>query len=526
MYLKRRSGCFETRLSALFLYLLNGLQASMSTHYYLACDVGVESGRVVLGILSKGQLQLEEIHRFDTPTKPDDGDGQGPRWDLAELEKELFIGIAKAASRNLPISGLSANSGGSDYVLLDRHDRPLGAPLHNHHGSLGTDTARLLQKVPPAAIYAETGVPLLPLHTLFRLQADHENNPAAFQKAQRFLPIADYLNTRFSGVAACEESLASTTQLYNPQTHAWSPKLVAALDLPGAIMPRLVPSGTVFGPVVEELRRLGPLVNARVVATCSHDTAAAIAAVPARSEQRWAYLHSDSWSQFGVELPAPILSSQAREDDFTNEVGLGGSIRFLKNSVGLWMLEECRRSWRSVGQSYSDAELIQMARDSGPTDVHIYPNDPRFLEPGDMTEKIAAYCRETDQTVPSLPAEFVRIVLESLALAHAQTLGRLEGLIGQEIEVLHIVGRGSRNDLLNQLVADTTGLPVVTGPADAAAIGNILVQALALWHLKSPDHLRGIVSSSFPMQVLKPGPGFDKKTRDHFMQLGMAAVLA
>jgi rhamnulokinase len=497
----------------------------MSTHYYLACDVRAEAGRVVLGTLSKGQLGLEEIHTFATPTLAG-GDGGEPCWDLAALERELYIGIAKAAQRNIPISGLSANSNGIDYVLLDRHDRPLESPPVNHRGVLGSGTARLLQKVPPAQIYAETGIPLLPLHTLFRLQAEHETNPEIFQKAQRFLPIADYLNTRFSGVAACEESLASTTQLYNPQTHAWSPKLVAALDLPGSILPRLVPSGTVFGPVVEELRRLPPLVNTRVVATCSHETAAAIAAVPARAEQRWAYLHSDNWSQFGVELPAPILSSQAREDDFTNEVGLGGSIRFLRHSVGLWILEECRRSWRSVGQSYSCAELHEMARNHGPSDIHIMPSDPRFLDPGDMPEKITAYCRETGQAVPGSPAEIVRLILESLALGHAQTLARLESLTGQEIEVLHIVGRGSRNELLNQLVADTTGLPVVTGPADAAAIGNILVQALALWHLKSPDHLRGIVASSFPAQVLKPGPGFDKTVRDHFAQLGMTGALA
>ena len=493
----------------------------MSAHYYLACDVGFESGRVVLGTLNKGQLALEEIHRFDTPAIPG---GSPMQWDLPALERELFIGIAKAAQLNVPISGLSAHSGGIDFVLLDRHDRPLQSPCHNQDGTKAVDAARLLQKLGSAAIYAETGIPLLPLHTLFRLEAEHESNPAVFQKAERFLPIADYLNTRFSGVAACEESLASTTQLYNPRTHAWSPKMLAALDLPGSILPRLVPSGTVFGPVVEELRRLPQLVNARVVATCSHDTAAAIAAVPARAEQRWAYLHSDSWSQFGVELPAPILSSQAREDDFTNEVGLGGSIRFLKNSVGLWILEECRRSWRAVGQSYTCAELNQMARDLGPIDTHIFPSDPRFMEPGDMTEKIAAYCGETDQEVPHTPAEFVRIVLESLALAHAQTLTKLEALTGQEIEVLHIVGRGSRNELLNQLVADTTGLPVVTGPADASAIGNILVQALALWHVKSPDHLRGIVASSFPTQVLKPGPGFDKTVRDHFAQLGMAAA--
>ena len=314
--------------------------------------------------------------------------------------------------------------------------------------------------------------------------------------------------------------MASTTQLYNPQTHAWSPKLVAALDLPCSILPRLVPSGTAFGPVVDELRRHPALLNTRVIATCSHDKAAAIAAIPARSEQRWAYLHSDTRSQFGVELASPIMSSQACEEGFTNEVGLGGSIHFLKNSVGLAIVQECRRAWSAADRNYSQEQLTRMADENGPAKAHISPEDPRFRKPGNMPEKIAAYCRETGQPVPGKPGEFIRVILESLALAHAETLRQLEALTGQEIEVLHIVGRGAQNEFLNQLTADTTGLPVIAGPADAAAIGNVLIQALALWHLKSPDHLRRVVSSSFPTQILKPGLGFEKKIRDKFRALG------
>ena len=318
---------------------------------------------MVLGTLSRGQLELEEIHSFRTPTLTL---GDSLFWDLPALEKELFVGITKAASgRNLSISGISANSWGIDYVLLDLHNRPLQPPMRHRDMPDSEESVRLLDKVPLATIYAETGVPLRPLHTLFQLEADHESNPAVFRKAESFLPIADYLNACFSGVVACEESLASTTQLYNPQTHAWSPKLIAELNLPRSILPRLVPGGTALGPVIEELRRLPALANARVVASCSHNTAAAIAAVPARPEQRWAYLHSEAWSQFGVELASPILNSQAREDGFTNEVGLGSSIRFMKNGVGLWLLDECRRSWQAVGQNYSDAELSQMARDNG-----------------------------------------------------------------------------------------------------------------------------------------------------------------
>jgi rhamnulokinase len=383
-----------------------------------------------------------------------------------------------------------------------------------------------LKKLPLSTIYAETGIPLTPLHPLFHIEAEQMADPTLFQRAERFLPIADYLNTRFSGVVACEESLASTTQLYNPKTHAWSPMLVAALDLPGSILPRLVPSGTAFGPVVEELRRHPALVNTRVVATCSHAKAAAIAAIPARTEQRWAYLHSENRAQFGIEIDAPIMSSQACDAGFTNEVGLGGSIHFLKNSVGLELLEDCRRAWALEGQVYSVEELVRLAIESGPAQAHISPPDPSFRQPGSMPEKIRAYCRDTGQPVPVAPGEFARTILESLALGHGETLAQLEALTGQEIEVLHIVGQGAQNDFLNQLVADTTGLPVIAGPADAAAIGNILVQALALWHLKSPDHVRSIVSSSFPTRILKPGRGWEKQTRDKFRALSVPQPLA
>jgi len=489
----------------------------MTTTYYLACDLGIETGRIFLGSLSKGQLTLKEIHPFPIKTQKIRG---LLCWDLHSLEKEIFTGIEKAALLDLPISGLSANSWGGDYVLVDTKDRPLQAPSCGENGRSGESSTKLFKTLPLSTIYAETGIPAMTLHNLFQIEAEHRADPTLFQRAERFLPIADYLNTRFSGVAACEESLASTTQLYNPKTHEWSPKLVAALNLPGSILPRLVPSGTAFGPVVEELRRHPALVNTRVVATCSHNKAAAIAAIPARAEQRWAYLHSDSRAQFGVEITSPIMNSQACESGFTNEVGLGGSIHFLKNSIGLELLDECRRTWATAGQNYSEEQLVRMALESGPAKAHIAPGDPSFRQPGNMPEKIAAYCRETGQTAPVKPGEFVRTILESLALGHAETLAQLEALTGQEIEVLHIVGRGARNDFLNQLIADATGLPVIAGPADAAAIGNILVQALALWHLNSPDHLRSVVASSFSTTILKPGAGFEKKIRDKFRALG------
>jgi rhamnulokinase len=482
--------------------------SSMKTTYYLACDLGIETGRIVLGTLSKGQLTVDEIYSFPNQTQRVNG---FLCWDLQALEAEVFVGIEKAARLELPIAGLSATSSGIDYVLLDGNDRPLQLPTCGGNGRCENGTASLLERLPASTIYAETGIPLMPLHTLFQMDADRQASPELFLRAKRFLPIADYLNTRFSGVVACEESLASTTQLYNPRTHAWSPRLAAALNMRGSMLPRLVPSGTAFGPVVDRLRKYPSMLTTRVVATCSHDTAAAIAAVPARAEQRWAYLHSESWSQFGVELASPILSTQSREQGFTNEVGLGGSIRFLKNSMGLALVEECRRDWQSQGRSFSVEELMRLAGENGPADAHLTIDDPRFGEPGETLEKIAAFCRETDQPVPATPGAIIRTVLESLALGHGETLQRLESLTGQEIEVLHVVGKGSRHDLLNQLTADVTGLPLIVGPADATAIGNILIQALALWHLKSPDHLRSLVASSFPARILKPGTRFTRK---------------
>jgi len=483
---------------------------------YLAVDLGAESGRVMLGTLDGGQLQLEEIHRFPNRSLTEGGHFF---WDLPHLQGEIFAGLEKAAARGVPIAGISTDSWGVDYVLLDAKGNVIGKPYCYRDPRTHAAVERLHQKIPLAEIYAETGIQFMTINTIYHFEAQQHADPTAFAKADRFLNIADYFNAQIGGEPAAEQSLASTTQLYNPRTQTWSGKIAATLGVKTSLFPRIVPSGTVLGPVSGKLAKLPALAQAQVIATCSHDTGAAVAAVPATGDN-WAYLSSGTWSLLGAELPSPIVTDAARAAGFTNEAGLGGTIRFLKNIAGLWVLQECRRAWEAAGQKFSYDELTQLATGNGPANAHLDLNDPRFLSPGDMPEKIAAFCRETAQPVPAQPGAFTRTILESLALTYAQTLAELEKITARKIEKLHIVGGGSRSALLNQLSADATGRTVITGPVEATAIGNILIQALALGHLKSPAELRRLVETSFPTQTFTPGAKlFSDTARTRFQQL-------
>ena len=485
----------------------------MTPTYYLAVDLGAESGRVMLGTLDGEKLSLQEIHRFANKSGVRAGH---LRWDLAQLEAAIAMGLEKAAGLRLPIAGVSTDSWGVDYVLCNSKGEALSEPVCYRDSRTDKSPERLFQKLPFAGIYAETGIQFMAINTLFQLEAEQSQNATGLSQASRFLLIADYLNARLCGVEVAEQSLASTTQIYDPRSGTWSEKLTALLGLKSSFFPRVVPSGTVLGPVSGALKTHEAFHATQVVATCSHDTGAAVAAVPADGRKPWAYLSSGTWSLLGAELDSPVMTDAAREAGFTNEVGLGGKIRFLKNIAGLWVVQECRRSWESLGQVFSYDDLTRLAVESGPATVHISLQDTRFLSPGDMPEKIAAFCRETGQPVPTTPGEIVRSVLESLALTYAQTLRQLESLVGYRIEQLHIVGGGSRNDLLNQLTADATGLTVITGPVEATAIGNILIQALALGDLTSVAQVRRIAGNAFPTRTFQPTAGFSGEVRARF----------
>jgi rhamnulokinase len=328
--------------------------------------------------------------------------------------------------------------------------------------------------------------------------------------------IADAFNCFLSGVARSEESNASTSQLYNPRTRRWSKKLIGALDLPERLFPPIVSSGTRLAVLKTDLARETGLPAINVIASCSHDTAAAVAAVPVgtnetatpglgdRGYENWAYLSSGTWSLMGVELRAPMITDSSRKLNFTNEIGYGGSVRLLKNISGMWLVQECRREWTKAGQEFDYATLAKLAA-AAPAFVSIInPADTRFLAPPSMPEAIATFCRETNQPVPTSPGAFIRCALESLALLYRRTLRQIEQLIAKRIERLHIVGGGSRNTLLNQFTADALRIPVLAGPAEATAAGNVLIQAITLSHLPSLAAARDVVRMSFDVTAVHP----------------------
>lgn len=451
----------------------------------------------MLGTLTDGKVALEEIHRF--PNGPVVINGSW-RWDVLRIFDELKTGIRKVAARGIKVESISTDSWGVDYAWLKDNEPMLTAP-HHYRDPARNEGAfeRAFADVPADEIFAETGLQFMTLNTLYQLHADRQTRPWVFKSADRFLNIGDYFNFLFSGVAKAEQSLSSTTQLFNPKKKKWSLPLLKKLGLPKKLFPEIVPSGTVLGPALPDLG----LTGTQVVASCSHDTGAAVAAVPG-SGRNWAYLSSGTWSLLGIEAKKPIINDLTRQHNLTNEVGYGGSIRFLKIIVGLWILQECRRTWAKQGREFSYEQLAQLGTQAAPLKSLINPNADQFAKADNMPEKIADFCRATGQPVPRTEGEFVRCTIESLALLYRLTLDQIESVTGKPIKTLHIVGGGSKNELLNQCSASATGRTVITGPVEATATGNILIQALALGHLKDLDELRSVVRASFEVKTYKP----------------------
>ena len=451
----------------------------------------------MLGTLENGRLELEELHRFpNTPVKT----GALLCWDIQSLFLELKLGLKKAAVGNLRIESISTDSWGLDYILFDENGGIIDPTFHYRDSRTARGVADTQARVDWKTIFFETGIQFMAINTLYQLAAEA---PERLDCAHRLLLIGDGFNFLLSGAARAEESLASTTQLYNPRTRSWSRLLLQTMRFPEKLFPSIVPSGTKLGVLKAEIARETGLGAIEVIATCSHDTGAAVAAVPASGEN-WAYLSSGTWSLMGVEVSAPILADTCRELNFTNEIGFGGSVRLLKNIVGLWIVQECRREWAKAGQNYDYPTLANLAARAAPFLSLINPADARFLSPDDMPAKITAFCKETGQPAPVHPGGMIRCVLESLALLYRRTLLQIEKIINKRIERLHIVGGGSQNVLLNQFAANALQLPVLAGPVEATAAGNVLIQAITLKHLPSLAAARQVVRSSSQLTEFLP----------------------
>jgi rhamnulokinase len=472
----------------------------MASQEFLAFDLGAESGRAVLGTLRDGKLSLEEKHRFDNPS----GRLRGHlHWDLLAQWEALKTGLRNTAQAGVRLDGIGVDTWGVDFGLIGRGGEVLGLPYMYRDARTDGVMEQVFARVSREKIFAATGVQFMQLNTLYQLVAMQRDHPDLLGCAKALLFMPDLLNYLFTGIVTSEFSIATTSQMYDPRKGAWASDMLESLDLSARILPEIVPSGTVLGPLSEEVCRECALEPVPVIAPGCHDTASAVAAVPAQG-QDWCYISSGTWSLMGVELPEPLINDKALQYNYTNEGGVGGTIRFLKNIMGLWLVQECRRQFRADGREFSYAELTQLAARAPALPSLVKPDHAPFLSPGQMPKKIADFCRATYQPIPQEPGEFVRICLDSLALAYRQTLEGLQDLLGRRIGVIHIVGGGVQNELLNQMTADACAREVIAGPIEATAIGNILVQAMASKAVRSLEEARGIVRGSFEVKRYTP----------------------
>ncbi len=468
---------------------------------FLAVDLGAESGRVVAGQFDGQCIGLEEVHRF--PNGPVAVQGH-LHWDVLRLWADIKAGLAKAAQTyGDRVAGIGLDTWGVDFGLLDAHDELLGNPYHYRDRRTDGIMERAFQIVPRAEIFERTGIQFIQLNSLYQLLAMAEAQSPQLEAAQSFLMMPDLFNFWLTGRKVNEFSDATTSQCYDPRAGTWAYGLLEKLDIPTRLFGEIAPPGTVLGTLLPALAAETGLPPVPVIAPATHDTGSAVAAVP-MDPANALYLSSGTWSLMGVESPVPIINAAMLAYNLTNEGGVDGTFRLLKNIMGLWLVQECRREWQRAGAAYDYAALTQMAADAPAFGPLVYPGNDRFLAPGDMTPRLQAFCRETGQAAPETKGAILRCALESLALEYRWVAEKLDELTGKRLATIHIIGGGSQNELLNQFAADATGRAVVAGPVEATALGNVLVQAIALGHIGSIAEGRQVIARSFALKTFEP----------------------
>jgi rhamnulokinase len=471
-----------------------------ATKKLLAFDFGAESGRGILGHFDGTKLRLEIVHRFaNTPVWTLDS----LYWDVLHLHDEVLNTLRRCAAEQGSIDGLGVDTWGVDFALLGRGGTLLGNPRHYRDPHTENILDFAFQRVPRTEVFRQTGIQFMRFNTLFQLLALQRDRSPLLEAAETLLFMPDLFHYFLTGIKVNELTDASTSQMIDPKSRTWAYDLVKAFGLPTNILGSIGQPGTVLGPMRAGIAKETGLNAAPVIAPASHDTGSAVAAVPA-SGQSWAYISSGTWSLMGIELPAPIINEQSLRYNFTNEGGVAGTTRFLKNIMGLWLVQECRRAWERAGKAYSYEELARLA-EAAPAGVSLVnPDDGSFMLPSSMPVAFAEFCKRSRQPVPAEPGAVVRCALESLALRYRWVLERLEELSGQKLAVIHIVGGGCQNELLCQLTADACDRQVLAGPVEATAIGNVLVQAVGLGMVSSLAEARQVVRQSFEVRTYEP----------------------
>jgi rhamnulokinase len=472
----------------------------MMNRKLLAFDLGAESGRGVLGFFDGERLKLEVVHRFaNGPVRTLDAF----YWDVLRLYMEMVATLRRCAVDHGGIDSLGVDTWGVDFALLGRGGTLLGNPRHYRDPHTEGIMEAAFARVSRQEIFRHTGLQFMRFNTLFQLLALQRDRSPLLEMAESLLMMPDLFHFFFTGVEGNELTDTSTTQMYDPTARDWAHGLLQAFGLPAQILGKVIQPGTVLGPLRPSVAADTGLNAVPVISPATHDTGSAVAAVPA-STSKWAYISSGTWSLMGVELDGPLINDQALRYNFTNEGGVRGTIRFLKNIMGLWLVQECRRAWQRGGRDYSYEELARLA-EAAPAFVSLVdPDNSAFILPPSMPAALAEFCGGTGQPAPVEPGAMVRCALESLALRYRWVLDRLEELLGYRLEVIHVVGGGSQNALLCQFTADACNRQVLAGPVEATAIGNVLVQAIGLGLLGSLADARDVVRRSFEVRAYDP----------------------
>lgn len=466
----------------------------------IGVDLGATSGRVILARAGDDRLRMEELHRFPNRMREIDGRFY---WDIHALYEEILRGLSVAGGRGERIDSIGIDTWGVDFACVDPDGDLLGLPRAYRDPYTDGVPEEFFRTVPRESVYAKTGIQVMNFNSLYQLYALNREHSPALAAAEHVLFMPDALSYLLTGEQVCEYTILSTSQLMNPRTRELDGELLRAAGVDASLFARRVMPGERVGVLRDEVARRTGLGRVEVFAVAGHDTASAIAAVPA-ADERFAYLSSGTWSLMGIELPAPVITEESCAMNFTNEGGVDGTVRFLKNITGMWLLEQCRAVWSRQGREYSYEEIVRMTEGAAPSPGVIDPDAVEFAAPTDMPQAIRAWCAAHGVPSPADDAALMRLIFDSLAAKYAEVLGKLRRLAPFEIECLHVIGGGAQNDLLNRMTADAVGIPVVAGPAEATALGNIMVQARAAGVVSSLAEMRRYIGRSIETKTYQP----------------------